>query len=714
MPKRVENPSDHRPKARRFLEVSGEFDVFIKNTVIIWTFHYMAVSSPKHVLNMTMPSASPSKGSSRTPGAAEWDLIELSPVFDLQDLLAIARKKILWLLLLPIIGAALAIVYLTFFATLYYESKALIFIDPKFDHTLQLENVDSVASDLDSLNSLERAMTSDSMILRVIDKLELREDRDFLPKALHRNLDKGIPISDSLLLKQIRGERVQCSLIRPTRLMELVVSDTDAERARLIASTFVSEFESFLGEKKKSEADKSEDALRRQATIAYDRALQAEKQLEKFRIENPGLTVEQDHNLFAERLTTVGEELNRVSSKVLDLRSRVETLQDIDPKIDPIQVIEIGGFSDQAHVSDLMSKRMDARAALAVATARYTQSHPVFKDAEKQHIEVTAQLEQLASDLKSSVIGDYNASVINERLLSESVNQLQKQLNSVKTASSEFRAVQQKVETEWNIHQALQLKIAETALLSEKSTSITTEMSQPIEAHKTTKPGKPIVTILGFSIGLMISLSMVGINLFKDAPFVNRRQLENSLGVKVLAETPELHLPETHRTTLLSQMSQVLLSPQHRLSKIIHVTSVEPIISGRHVGSALGYASAYYGNPTLVISITPETTPNSLVSFNPQKAHHEKLYTLTIPSSFLLAPQNIWQLLNPHCRNFSRIIIESTSMDQKSQVPIVISSFSDTSILIVRNRLDKRKKIGAVIENLSKHSKGAISVALEG
>jgi len=672
---------------------------------------------------MTMSAASVSKAdSSHSPGAATWDLIELSPVFDFRDLLEIAKKKILWLLLLPMVGAALAIVYLTFFATLYYESKALIFIDPKFDHTLQLENVDSVASDLDSLNSLERAMTSDSMILRVIEILKLREDRDFLPKALHKNLDKGLPISDSLLLKHIRGKLVNCTLIRPTRLMELVVADTDAARAKLIASTFVAEFESFLGEKKKSEADKSEDALRQQAMKAYDRALQAEKQLEKFRLENPGLTVEQDHNLFAARLTTVGEELNRVSSKVLDLRSRVETIRDIDPKIDPIQVIEIGGFSEQSHVSDLMSKRMDASAALEVARVGYTPSHPVFKQAEKQFIEVTALVEQLATDLKSALIGDYNASVTNERLLTESVDQLRKQLNSVKTASSEFRAVQQKVETEWNIHQALQLKIAETALLSEKSTSITMELSKPIEAHKTTKPGKPLVTIIGFSAGLMISLSMVGITLFKDAPFVNRRQMEDSLGVKILAEIPASALQpegssgnlEAHRTTLLSQMSQVLLSPQHRLSKIIHITSVEPSQSGQQISSALGYASAYYGNPTLVITMTPESSPNSLVSFTPQKAHHDKLYTLAIPSSFLLAPQNIWQLLNPHCRHFSRIIIESTTLDQKSQAPVMITSFSNTSILIVRNQKDKRKRIGAVLENLSKHSKGTISVALEG
>ena len=657
------------------------------------------------------PSGAPIRSSTQ---AKEWDLIELSPVFDLQDLLSIFKKRFFLLMLFPFIGGVLAIVYLFFFATLYYASTALIFVDPKFDHILQIENVSSVASDLDSLNSLERAITSDSMILRVIDKLNLREDRGFLPKSLQKEMDKGAVISDSRLLKEIRGKRVSCALIRPTRLLELTVYDTDAERARLIASTFVSEFEAFLGEQKSGEASHSQEALRRQAETAYQRALDAEKQLENFRKENPGLTVEQDHSLFAERLTRVGEEYNQVSGKVLTLRSKVETLRDIDPQKNPIQVIEIGGFSDNEHVTDLLSRRMASRAAYVVAETRFTKNHPQYREAEKQYYETEAQLTQLASDLKASLIGDYQASVKNEELLTEKVAQLQKDLNTVKLASAEFRAVQQKVETEWRIHEALQQKIGETSLLTEKSTAITTEMSKPIVAHKTSKPGKPVVALLGAFLGGIFSLGLVATDLFRDTPFVNRAQMEKNLGLKVLAQTPSLNSPEEHRSVLLAQMSQVLLSPEHRLSRVIHVGSVEPTATGHHLSSALGYASAYYGNPTLVISMIPGTNPDALVSFKPQKAHQENLYSLVIPSSFLLAPENIWQMLNPHCQQFSRIIIETTKLDQESQVPVMVSSYADTTMLIVRNRVDKRKQVGQVVEALRKGARGPVSITLEG
>lgn len=667
-----------------------------------------------HMMTSTVSKSQSSSAPQFSPGASEWDLIELSPVFDFQDLFSILKKRIFWLLLFPFLGGVMAIIYVLNFATLYYSSQALIFVDPKFDHILQVEDVDSVASDLDSLNSLERAMTSDSMILRVIEKLGLKEDRDFLPKSIRKKMDKGEEVSDSLLLKEIRDKRIKCGLIRPTRLLELTVFDTDAERAQLIASTYVEEFEAFLGDKKKGEANLLEDALRRQADIAYNRALEAEKQLEEFRVANPGLTVEQDHNLFAERLTRAGEELNRVSSKVLDLRSKVETVRGIDPATNPIQVIEVGGFSGNKHVSDLLSHRTNTKAAFVVASSRFTRSHPNYKEAEKQYLEVETQLSQLASDLKESLIADYAASEKNQELLEAQVADLQKGLNAVKSKSSKFRAVQQKVETEWRIHEALQQKIGETSLITEKSTSITTEMSKPIVAHKTSKPGKPVIAILGTFLGGLFSLGLLAVDLFRDSPFVNRSQIEKNLGIKVLAETPRIDTEVDQRDVLLTQMSQVLLSPQHRLSKVIHVTSVEPSSSGYHVAAALGYASAYYGNQTLVISMVAGSNPGNLVSFQPQKSHQKNLFSLAIPSSFLLAPENIWQMLNPHCQQFSRIIIETSSLPQDSQVPVMVTSYADTSMLIVRNGIEKRKKVDQVLENLRKNARGTISVTLEG
>lgn len=647
----------------------------------------------------------------RSDAKPSWDLIEVSPVVDWDDIMSILKRRWAWLVVIPAICAALALAYVLLLVTPMYKSSAMVFIDPNFDHILQIENVSSGLSDSDSLNSIEKAIVSDSMIIRVIDKLGLRNDLGFLPKSLHKYVKQGQEISGSRLLAEIRKKRVSAGLIRPTRLLELSVLDPDPERARLITRTFVDEFESFLGEQKRAEAGHSEDELRQQADEAYGRALEAEKRLEVFRNENPDLTVEQDHQLFAERLTKIGEEYNAMSGRVLDLRSQVETLKDVDPELYPLKVIEVGRFSEIEHVSELLNQRLSANSNLAAVSQLYTPDHSRYREASSRVVEIDTQLKILATDLKASVNAAYESAVTNEKLLAERVNELQHQLTGVKKASSEFRAIQQKVETEWLVHESLQKQIGETSLVTEKSTKVTTLMSEPIAAHKPAKPSKPIAVLAGGFVGGLISLGMMAFELFKGGPFVNRRQAEQSLRVPVTAEIiskggqiADAELQET--------MTGVLLSPQYRQARFLHVSSVWQNSEGLRMSACLAAASAYYGCPTLLISVTEGGDPRALVNLAPQQSHTQNLHTLRLPASFLIAPNDAWQLLSPHRQHFGRIVIESTSLSQQSQIPSVIASIADANVLVVNKDRGRKRDVEDTVERFSRNDAAQISLIL--
>lgn len=646
------------------------------------------------------------------PQSKEWDLVELPPLIDFADLFDIIKRRIKLLIAIPFLLVALCIVWLYFIATPFYKSTAMVFIDPKFDNILQNENVNSIASDLDSLNSLEKAIVSDTMILRVVDKLNLRDEPGFLPKSLRKYHEKGKPISGSRLLADIRKKRFSASLIRPTRLIELTAYDQDPERAALIARTFVEEFELFLGERKQSEAGKSESELRAQADEAFTRALDAEKQLEEFRKKYPTITVEQDHNLFAERLTRAGEELNTVSSRVLDLQSQVETLAEVDPAEDPVKVINIGKFSDLDHVSNLLDQRTTTRAALAAVAENFTESHPRYRDAYLRALETENQLKELATDLKASVIASYEASTVNRDLLETQVAALQTKLSEVKQASSEFRAIQQRVETEWAVHQSLQQKLGESSLATQETTSITTLMSDPIVAHKPAKPSKPLFVLAAGFLGGMISLGLVGLELVRGRAITGGDQLERKVRAPVAAEVPaEL----SHKTDaeLIAEMNKVLLSIGHRNSRFFHLSSVRESPGGIRVAACLASASAYYGHRTLLISVVPGGEPGALVNLSPLKSSAH-LHTLSIPTSFLIAPRNSWELLTPHTEGYDRVVIESTALSQESQFPAFVASHSESNLLLVDRSNDNTDEIERAIALLSRNSPSAISLILQG
>ena len=94
----------------------------------------------------------------------------------------------------------------------------------------------------------------------------------------------------------------------------------------------------------------------------------------------------------------------------------------------------------------------------------------------------------------------------------ERVGELQAELTGVKTASSQFRAIQQRVETEWQIHQSLRERIGQTSLESEKSSNVTHLMSAPIVAHKPSKPGKAIATVNRKNVGQPAYSTIGGVN----------------------------------------------------------------------------------------------------------------------------------------------------------------------------------------------------------
>ena len=642
----------------------------------------------------------------------EWDLIEVAPLLDLEDLVGILKRRLPWLILLPVVCVASALAYVYLVSTPLFQSKALVFVDPMFDRALQIQPTGPSVSDLDSLNSLEKAIVSDSMILRVIDKLKLRDDRGFLPPALQRIKDSGRDLPDSRLLKDLRAERISASLIRPTRLIELSVFDPDPMRAQRIASAFVDEFETFLGDQKRKEAGHSAGDLRVRADEAYARALEAEKELESFRRENPALTVEQDHQLFAERLTKMGEELNSVSSRVFKLRSLVETLHDVDPKVDSLKVINLGGFTEAEHVSELLNQRNAAHAALASVKGQYTESHPRFREAQSRVDEIDAQLKSLATGLKQSLEADYTAAATNEKLLTERVGELQAELTGVKTASSQFRAIQQRVETEWQIHQSLRERIGQTSLESEKSSNVTHLMSAPIVAHKPSKPGKAIAGLVGLVLGGLASTGLVGFDLIRAKPFANRRQVEQSLSTKVVAEISAPARGGNDRQ-LMDAMTRVLLSPEHRGAGILHLSSLRETEEGLRVAACLAAASAFHACPTLLVSIIPGGDPRQPVNLVPMASRTENLHTLRLPSSYLIAPQEAWQLLSPHRHRFYRIIIESTAFTQESQIPAAVAPMADANLVLVDRHHGTRRDIEESVSHLARGTHGPLSVILQ-
>ena len=214
------------------------------------------------------------------------------PLLDRFDLTYVLRKHWWKLMLGPLIGCVIAL-FVYGSKEALYESSAEILVDPGFETILQYETVGGARASAEGLQSLERAFVADSILLRVVEKLGLRDEPGFLPEEM-------AGASAGALAAYLRHERVSASLVPETRVIQISVLDPSPERAHRIATALTTEFETFVTDQRRGEGKQTLAALEKHAEEARKAALETEEKLRAFR-EGSELPVEQDYGLFTTR-----------------------------------------------------------------------------------------------------------------------------------------------------------------------------------------------------------------------------------------------------------------------------------------------------------------------------------------------------------------------------------------------------------------------------
>lgn len=173
---------------------------------------------------------------------------------DLRQLMRIARRRG-WLLLLIMVVAGAAAYWSSSRQTPEYEANATMLVNPG------QSTVDSDYSALQASRSLAETyrllVETGPVFNRVIDVLGLPMDVDEL------------------------DEMVSTSVVGETQLVQVTVSDTDPERAALIANTIVDEFQTYISEQATERAETTRSDLDAQIGRLEDRLDELDAQIDE-------------------------------------------------------------------------------------------------------------------------------------------------------------------------------------------------------------------------------------------------------------------------------------------------------------------------------------------------------------------------------------------------------------------------------------------------
>ncbi|MDF1813792.1 MAG: hypothetical protein P1V20_16440 [Verrucomicrobiales bacterium] len=452
--------------------------------------------------------------------------------------------------------------------TKYYGASASVYMDPSFGSRIQTESGRSTTpvleDDEEALFSMEETICSDAMILRVLKKLNLTDDRSFLPSGVIKRIEANQIVTDARIIDSVR-KRYSAGLINATRILKVYVEDKDPERAVKLAETFVSEFVLFLQEQKVESEIRLKENLLKQAEIVKSRAIEAEQNLNSFRNEHSDFLVEQDSNLFARQMQEAGTDLNKTNAELIKINSLLTGLDQIDANENPVRILNLSKGEYAVDFDQVLTKRADALVNLQDAQQRFGPSHSSYRAAYNQFKSIDQSIRNHAQEIKNSTRTRQSLLQQQKASLEQEMAMLREKFNDYKSASAEFRGLNGTVEREWSLYEKINDRILSLGDQADLSPNLATPLGDPIVPYNPTR--KYLISIAAAAILLSAGwIVVVGtVLIMRGLPFTNSRQIQDILDVPVAGQ---LSKSDLSKPGVLSSLPLLTGS-----SKVVHLTS---------------------------------------------------------------------------------------------------------------------------------------------
>ena len=398
--------------------------------------------------------------------------------------------------------------------------------------------------------------------MRVAKAAGILNDPSFLPP-------RPEPYTDVEIADRMRAI-VSANVRRLTRLIDVSVTDTDPERARLIADTVVKEFMRQSIEQRMAATRVANDFLRDEASKLKTKLEASEAKLQKYQEEQNAVSLQEDQNITVARLKELNAQVTLAKNERIKLESDMEVLRSI-PETSTDQMLQISSVSTIPQVQALRGQIATAEADLAATQKRYLPQHP-------RTIQAVTQLNQLKAALQDALrtAGDilatqYQAAVDSEKKLNQALKEQEQVALELNKIAIPYNVLQREVDSDRATYDAVNARLRETNV----SLGVETSPFRVVEEPMAAKPiPRPLLKMLGLGLFLGLALgagTIFGLDML-DSSLRYVDQAESFLKLPVLAVVSDLggqrgdKIPSVFPDASQSQQAEAFRSMRTTLS----------------------------------------------------------------------------------------------------------------------------------------------------
>jgi len=500
-----------------------------------------------------------------------------------------------------------------------------------------------VGSDTAAVSSQIEILTSQSLIGRLVDELDLTQDPEFNPflekastgwlQTTFANIQALIPdwLLRSVGLKSANSvkldeseqavieraavinavlDHIEVENIRPTSVIRISVTSEKPKKAAEIANTHARLYILDQLEAKFDATEQANDWLSGRLETLREDVVNAESLVSAYRVEH-SLGDGNDDSIVQQQLTDANSQLTLARSELAAAQANYSQVQRL---LDNQGVESVAQVLDSPLIQQLRQQEAQAKRDLAELSTRYGERHPDIINAKAEIIDIQATIGIEVTKIIQNLANQVAVARARSNSIEQTVNQLSQGFKTERTASVHLRELEREADATRQLYDTMLSRykeVSEQEQIQEPDARLISEAPVPLAASWPNK--KLVIALVGF-VSLCMGVGFAFLIEHMRSGYRSLAVIEDALGLPGLIEVPLLrrgnrvpqeqilkHQTGAYAEAIRSVHTALALSDVDNPPKVISVVSSVPEEGKSALVSSLGLSTAAAGRKVIVV-----------------------------------------------------------------------------------------------------------------
>lgn len=451
--------------------------------------------------------------------------------FDWRSYLISIREKLWLIILLPLIGLAISYGYLQR-ATPVYSASAILEVESKQKVMDVAEVSEKDWAEKETINTLAATIRSTTFLERLVEREKLDTKSKLFPDGVIPTGEEAQRRAVSILAQSLNATP------RPnTKLLDITAKHKDAALARDIVIAAAKGVMKWDLEQKSQSVGVANEFLVQEAERQRAKLQESELALQKYRVEQNAVSLEEDQNLIVEQLKNLNSKLSQQTAERVRLETEFAALMEMKSR--PDQVINLQIVASHPTLGGLSKAISEKKSEFAALQSRYKSKHPryIAIQSDIANLEASFQqaLPQVAQSLESSLRASLEAAKVNEEKFKQALEEQEKKSFELDRLAIEYNVRKREMESDKAVYESVVNRLKQVDITKGIEQSMLKIHQLPSLPGMLIWPKPSMILGAGFGGGLTLAVGIVFLLHMLDRTIKTVDQAEKIFKLPVLA-----------------------------------------------------------------------------------------------------------------------------------------------------------------------------------